>query len=62
MGLGPAHAERSCAALIKSGARVIDSYVMDFGPDDKLYVYVLRTRTGATEKCTSQRPLRNQGR
>ncbi|MFC3691494.1 hypothetical protein [Chenggangzhangella methanolivorans] len=55
-------AEQSCAALIKAGARVIDTYVMDFGPDDKLYVYILRTRSGATEKCTSQRPLRTQGR
>lgn len=52
----------SCAALLRQGGKVIDSYVMDFGPSDKLYVYIVRMRSGATEKCTSERPLRTQRR
>jgi hypothetical protein len=51
-------AAQSCRALLDRGARVVSSYVMDFGPRDKLYVYILRHRNGATDKCTSQRRLR----
>ena len=56
-------AGQSCRALLDRGARVVDTYVMDFGPREKLYVYILRHRNGATDKCTSQRRLRfNSGR
>lgn len=46
-----------CRQLLARGARISDTYVMDFGPSDKLYVYVMRMPNGSVEKCTSQRPL-----
>lgn len=46
-----------CPELIARGASVADSYVMDFGPSDKLYVYVMHLPGGAVETCTSRKPL-----
>ncbi|MGN8113521.1 hypothetical protein [Labrys sp. 22185] len=58
LGMPPAvQAEESCHFLTQRGGKVIDSYVMDFGPRDKLYVYILRMPSGQTAKCTSQKPL-----
>ncbi|MEW9308755.1 hypothetical protein [Labrys neptuniae] len=58
LGMPPAaQAEESCHSLTQRGGKVIDSYVMDFGPRDKLYVYILRMPSGQTAKRTSQKPL-----
>ena len=46
-----------CRDLLARGARIADTYVMDFGPREKLHVYVMRMPNGAVETCTSQRPL-----
>ncbi|OCC04637.1 hypothetical protein BA190_13165 [Labrys sp. WJW] len=52
-----AQAGESCRSQIQRGATVIDSYVMDFGPRDKLYVYILRLPDGQTAKCTTRKAL-----
>ena len=46
-----------CRDLLARGASIADTYVMDFGSRDKLYVYVMRMPNGTVAKCTSQRPL-----
>ena len=56
--LVPAAAQAAeCRELLARGARIADTYVMDFGARDKLYVYVMRLPNGSVAKCTSQRPL-----
>lgn len=56
----PVRADVSCARLQAQGGQVADTYVMDFGARDKLYVYIVRMPDGSTQKCTSQRPLRSR--
>lgn len=55
-----ARADVSCAQLQARGGRVVDSYVMDFGSRDKLYVYIVRMPDGSVQNCTSQRKLRSE--
>ncbi|MBP0578564.1 hypothetical protein J8I29_04510 [Labrys sp. LIt4] len=52
-----AQAAESCRALLQREGEAIDSYVMNFGPDDTLYIYILRMPGGLTAECTSQEPL-----
>lgn len=47
-----------CKELVAKGGRVVKSYVMDFGPRDKLWVYVMQVSNGATQTCTSEKPLK----
>ncbi|TDR85436.1 hypothetical protein [Enterovirga rhinocerotis] len=46
-----------CPDLLARGAKVADSYVMDFGANDTLYVYVMRLPGGSVETCTSRKKL-----
>ncbi|MDZ5454523.1 hypothetical protein [Labrys sp. ZIDIC5] len=50
-------ASESCGVLLKRGGRVIDTYVMDFGSGEKLYVHIVRMPNGQTTKCTTRKPL-----
>lgn len=50
-------AGESCSALLERGGKVIDTYVMDFGSGEKLYVHIMRMPDGQTTKCTTRRPL-----
>ncbi|QEN90451.1 hypothetical protein FZC33_30900 [Labrys sp. KNU-23] len=47
----------SCQSLLRRGGKVIDTYVMDFGTGDKLYVHIARMPGGQTTKCTTRKPL-----
>ncbi|WP_454814470.1 hypothetical protein [Labrys neptuniae] len=52
-----AQTKDSCRSLLQRGGKVIDTYVMDFGSGDKLYVHIVRMPGGQTTKCTTRRPL-----
>lgn len=52
-----AQAGESCRSQIQRGATVIDTYVMDFGSGEKLYVHIVRMPNGQTTKCTTRKPL-----
>lgn len=47
-----------CKELLSKGGRIVKSYVMDFGPRDKVYVYLVQTKAGATQTCMSEQPLK----
>ena len=50
----------TCQALLRQGGRIVDTYRMDFGGGDQLYVHIVRMPGGETTKCTASRDARRR--